>query len=256
MANTPRSVRHRVSSSVMVRLSRAGLLSLCLVAASARAQSSGVRIDFEPITSVSPSGTETSWASEIHLHLEPAAGAFLGAEGPGPRAGFGFALKADFPLLTRRILMVGKLVMWILSLGAIGSDAMLEHTPLSIQVELFGNRFSDTSLLDKGWGWGGGLGARLKLFESAHGESTVRNVWYDLNANLGTNGFGVDTSLGVSLSLSELVSMGPFVKFARVGGVNGLFGGISLDLGAPASRSAPADAASNPATEDAAAKQP
>ncbi|QSQ17497.1 hypothetical protein [Myxococcus landrumensis] len=223
------------------------------MAASARAQSGGITLDLEPITSVS-SGEETSWASEVHLHLEPAAGAFLGAEGPGSRTGFGLALKADFPLFTRRMLMVAKMVTWIMSLGATGlGDDTVGNTPLSIQVELFGNRFSDTRLLDKGWGWGGGLGARLKFFENPHADSSVRSVWYDFNVNLSPNGFGVDTALGLQLSLGELVSMGPFVKFARVGGVNGLFGGISLDLGAPAKQRVSSEAS---AAEGSSVQQP
>ncbi|WP_342380030.1 hypothetical protein NVS55_10730 [Myxococcus stipitatus] len=253
MGNAPGPARRLFSSSVPSHLRRIALLWLCIVAGAARAQSGGITLDLEPITSVS-SGEETSWASEVHLHLEPAAGAFLGAEGPGSRTGFGLALKADFPLFTRRMLMVAKMVTWILSLGATGMEAdTAGSSPLSIQVELFGNRFSDNSLLDKGWGWGGGLGARLKFFENPHTDSRLRTVWYDLNVNLSPNGFGVDTALGLQLSLGELVSMGPFVKFARVGGVNGLFGGISLDFGAPAKQGAPSEAT---ATEEPSTKQP
>ncbi|MBJ6764544.1 hypothetical protein JGU66_27560 [Myxococcaceae bacterium JPH2] len=196
-------------------------------------KSTGVQLELEPITAAPP-GTESTWATEVHLHLEPSAGGFLGTEGPGSRMGWGLALKADFPLFTTRMLMVGKMVMWLLSLGAIGSDAWLEHTPVSIQVEVFSHRFSDTSLLNKGWVWGGGLGARAHLYESPPGDNLLRNVWCDLNAQLSSRGFGLDSAVGLQLSLGEVVSMGPFIKFARVGGVNALFGGLSLDLGAPA----------------------
>ncbi|MBU8900583.1 hypothetical protein KRR26_33735 [Corallococcus sp. M34] len=206
-----------------------------MAVSSARAdepQSMGVQLDLEPITAVPP-GTESTWATEVHLHLEPSAGGFLGAEGPGPRIGWGLSLKADFPWVTARMLTVARMVMWVLSLGALGSDAWLERTPVSIQVEVFGTRFSDTTLLNNGWAWGGGLGARAHLYERPPEESVVRNVWCDLNAQLSSRGFGMDSALGLQLSWGGLVSMGPFIKFARVAGVNALFGGLSLDLGAP-----------------------
>ena len=131
--------------------------------------------------------------------------------------------------------------------------------PVAPQVEFFGISAANDTYLDKGSAFGGGLGARLRLFNDEQGylfnPGTKRtgnlwgNLWVDAHVTLNSGGFGVgfNAGVGVELSILEGLSIGPFAKFMFFGqrpvdlGPHAvLMFGLNFTIGAP--QTTPADA--------------
>ncbi len=125
--------------------------------------------------------------------------------------------------------------------------------PVAPQVEFFGLSAVSPTYLDRGALFGGGLGARLRLFNdergyrfnpgSTHAGNLWGNLWVDahLTLNSGAAGLGFDVGVGAELSLIEGLSIGPFAKFQFVGGHAMLLFGLSFEIGAPQTTPAEAD---------------
>lgn len=167
----------------------------------------------------------------VNFHLDPMAGTGLDK----PKLVTGAALKIDTTLLQ--------------FLG-----------PVAPQIEFFGIGASDNTYLDDGGVFGGGLGARLRLFNdekgfllnpgSKHTGNLWGNAWVDAHVLYASGGFGpgFDVGLGAELSLIEGLSVGPFAKFmflsarpAEVSPHAMLLFGLSFTIGAPQTTPAEAD---------------
>lgn len=124
--------------------------------------------------------------------------------------------------------------------------------PVSPQIEFFGVSAVNDTYLDRGAVFGGGLGARLRLFNDEQGYlvnpgskrkgNLWGNGWLDAHVTLNSGGFGVgfDVGAGLELSLIEGLSIGPFAKFMFLGRRPADFGthamvlfGLSFTIGAP-----------------------
>ncbi len=131
--------------------------------------------------------------------------------------------------------------------------------PVAPQIEFFGASAVSDSYLDKGAVFGGGIGARVRLFNDEQGylfnPGTKRtgnlwgNGWVDGHVTLNSGGFGVgfDVGAGAEFSIIEGLSIGPFAKFMFLGqrpedvGAHAmLLFGLSITIGAP--QTTPADA--------------
>ena len=131
--------------------------------------------------------------------------------------------------------------------------------PVAPQVEFFGASAANDTYLDKGSVFGGGLGARLRLFNDEQGylfnPGTKRtgnlwgNAWVDAHLTVASGGFGAgfDVGVGAELSLLEGLSIGPFAKYmffgqrtADLSAHSLLLFGLSFTIGAP--QTTPADA--------------
>jgi outer membrane protein OmpA-like peptidoglycan-associated protein len=168
----------------------------------------------------------------VNFHLDPMVGTGLDK----PKLVTGAALKIDTTLLK--------------FLG-----------PVAPQVEFFGASASDRTYLDDGSVFGGGIGARLRLFNDEQGylinPGTKRtgnlwgNAWVDAHLTYASGGFGpgFDVGLGAELSLLEGLSIGPFAKFMFFGQRQMvdvsphalLLFGLSFTIGAPQTTPAEAD---------------
>lgn len=97
--------------------------------------------------------------------------------------------------------------------------------PIAPQIEVFGVSAANNTYLDRGAVFGGGLGARLRLFNDEKGYlvnpgskrtgNLWGNLWVDAHLTLNSGGLlpGFDVGLGAELSILEGLSMGPFAKF-------------------------------------------
>ena len=131
--------------------------------------------------------------------------------------------------------------------------------PVAPQIEVFGASASNDTYLDKGAVFGGGIGARVRLFNDEQGylfnPGTKRtgnlwgNAWVDAHLTINSGGFGpgFDVGAGAEFSLLEGLSIGPFAKFMFLGqrpedlGAHAmLLFGVSFTIGAP--QTTPADA--------------
>lgn len=131
--------------------------------------------------------------------------------------------------------------------------------PVAPQIEFFGASAADRTYLEDGAVFGGGIGARLRLFNDEKGylwnPGTRRtgnlwgNLWVDAHLTLNSGGFGpgFDVGLGAELSLLEGLSVGPFAKYSflqqrpvDVSPHSLLMFGLSFTIGAP--QTTPADA--------------
>lgn len=132
--------------------------------------------------------------------------------------------------------------------------------PVAPQLEFFGASAADRTYLDDGSVFGGGIGARVRLFNDEKGyffnPGTKRtgnlwgNAWVDAHLTFNSGGFGpgFDVGAGAEFSLLEGLSVGPFAKFMFFGqrqivDVSPhliLFFGLSFTIGAP--QTTPADA--------------
>ncbi len=133
--------------------------------------------------------------------------------------------------------------------------------PVAPQIEFFGASAADRTYLDDGSVFGGGIGARLRLFNDEKGylfnPGTKRsgnlwgNLWVDAHLTYAAGGFGpgFDVGLGAELSLLEGLSVGPFAKFMFFGQRATLdvsphtlmLFGLSFTIGAPQTTPAEAD---------------
>lgn len=175
--------------------------------------------------------TSSAEQAAVNFHLDPMVGTGLDT----PRLVTGAALKIDTTLLK--------------FLG-----------PVAPQIEFFGLSASNDTYLDKGSVFGGGIGARLRLFNDEKGYAlnpgTKRtgnlwgNAWVDahLTINSGSFGAGFDVGAGAELSLIEGLSIGPFAKFMFFGQRTGDLGphevllfGLSFTIGAPQTTPSEAD---------------
>ena len=174
----------------------------------------------------------TSFAEQaaINFHLDPMVGTGLDSS----RLVTGASLKIDTTLLK--------------FLG-----------PVAPQIEFVGASAANDTYLDQGAVFGGGIGARLRLFNDEKGylsnPGTKRtgnfwgNAWVDahLTLNSGNFGAGFDVGLGAEFSLLEGLSIGPFAKFQFFGqrpvdlSPHALLSfGVSFTIGAP--QTTPTDA--------------
>ena len=132
--------------------------------------------------------------------------------------------------------------------------------PVSPQVEFFGASAANDTYLDKGAVFGGGIGARLRLFNDEQGylfnPGTKRtgnlwgNAWVDAHLTISSGNFGVgfDVGLGAEFSLVEGLSVGPFAKLQFFGqrpvdlSPHALLSfGVSFTIGAPQTTPSEAD---------------
>lgn len=132
--------------------------------------------------------------------------------------------------------------------------------PVAPQIEVFGVSAVNNTYLDRGSLFGGGLGARVRLFNDEQGYlvnpgskrkgNLWGNLWVDAHLTLNSGGFGpgFDAGLGAELSILEGLSIGPFAKFIFLGQrpidvsphAMVLFG-LSITIGAPQTTPAEAD---------------
>lgn len=133
--------------------------------------------------------------------------------------------------------------------------------PVAPQVEFFGASAADRTYLHEGSVFGGGIGARLRLFNDEKGYlfnpgqvnrtgNLWGNAWVDAHVAWSSGGFGpgFDVGLGAELSMLEGLSMGPFAKFMFLAPRPGdtsptmlLAFGASFTIGAPQTTPAEAD---------------
>lgn len=168
----------------------------------------------------------------VNFHLEPMVGTGLDK----PKLVTGAALKVNTTLLK--------------FLG-----------PVAPQIEVFGASASDRTYLDDGTVFGGGIGARLRLFNdekgyyfnpgSKHTGNFWGNLWLDAHFTWSAGGFGpgFDVGLGTEFSVIEGLSVGPFAKYMFLGQREVidvsphsiLMFGLSFTIGAPQTTPAEAD---------------
>jgi OmpA-OmpF porin, OOP family len=141
----------------------------------------------------------------------------------------------------------------VVSGASLKVDTTVFKGPVAPQVELFGLSAINSAYLDRGALFGGGLGARLRLFNdeqgyrfnpgSTHTGNWWGNFWVDahLTLNSGGTGLGFDVGTGAEFSLIEGLSIGPFAKFQLAGGHPMLLFGLSFEIGAPQTTPAEAD---------------
>ena len=175
------------------------------------------------VSTVLVATTSSAEQAAVNFHLDPMVGTGLDSY----RLVTGAALKVDTTLLK--------------FLG-----------PVAPQVEFFGVSAANRTYLDDGSAFGGGIGARLRLFNDEQGYAlnpgTKRtgnlwgNLWVDAPLTLSSGGFGLgfDAGLGAEFSIIEGLSIGPFAKFMffgqrpqDLGPHSLLMFGLSFTIGAP-----------------------
>lgn len=117
--------------------------------------------------------------------------------------------------------------------------------PLAPQIEGFGVSALTRGFLDEGSAFGGGVGARLRLFNDEQGYffnpgqpyrgNLEGNLWLDAHLTYTSGGFGLgfDVGAGYEFSLVEGLSLGPVAKYMFNARNHLLLFGLSFTIGAP-----------------------
>ena len=125
-----------------------------------------------------------------------------------------------------------------------------ELGPIAPEIEIYGLSANNSEILDQGAAFGGGVGARLRLFNDEKGYlfnpggpngNLLGNLWVaaHLNYSNAPTGIGFDVGVGYEFSLIDGLQVGPFGKLLWLGNNQMLLFGLTFSVGFPTAGMAP-----------------